>query len=405
MSFPDPSGNGQCPEGGLTLIGSTLYGTTEGFGTDGDVFEIGTEGTGYSVLYAFTGGAGTGDGRFPYSDLTLSGTNLYGTTSGGGSQGDGTVFQIGTNGSGYSILHSFSGSADGSLPMFGSLALGGSTLYGMDYGGGSLGDGSVFKVNTNGSGFTVLHFFTGGSTGVIDGKWPWGSVTLSGSTLYGMTAQGGVNKQGTIFKISIDGSGYDILHNFTGSDGKSPFGDLILSGSTIYGEAAYGDGAGSIFQLNTDGSGFRLLHSFTGSNDGGWPYGSLLLSGSMLYGTTNAFGSNNDGTIFSLNIAPATIALSSGAKTTIITGGTATLGMTVSNSPSSGYNLNYTLTAAVLSGNATLGPVSPAAGSLAPGGSQSCTVSATSTSLGVNTISLAAGDPNSSNLSDHIKIT
>ncbi len=306
MMFPDQNGNGQMPQG-LTCIGSTLYGTTSGFDTDGTVFEIGTQGTGYSVLHAFSDG--TGDGWRPYSDLTLGGTNLYGTTYLGGSQGDGTVFQIGTNGSGYRVVYSFSGSTDGGYPDTGSLALSGSTLYGMAQFGGSDDDGSVFKVNTNGSGFAVLHSFTGAS----DGEMPWGSVTLSGSTLYGMTYGGGSSADGTIFKVNIDGSGYDILHSFTGSDGKNPFGDLILSGSTIYGEAAYGDyeGNGSVFQLNTDGSGFRILHSFTGvSNDGGWPYASLLLSGSTLYGTTYIGGTNNDGTIFALTVPePSTLAL------------------------------------------------------------------------------------------------
>ena len=82
-----------------------------------------------------------------------------------------------------------------------------------------------------------------------------------------------------------------------------------------------------------------------------------------------------------------------------MTGGTATLGMTVSNSPTSGYNLNYTLSAAVQSGSATLGAITSGTGSLAPGGSQSCTVPATSTTLGVATISCTGSDPNSSNLS------
>jgi hypothetical protein len=78
-------------------------------------------------------------------------------------------------------------------------------------------------------------------------------------------------------------------------------------------------------------------------------------------------------------------------------GGTAALGTTLSNSPSSTYNLNYTLGAAVQSGAATLGKTAFGAGSLAPGSSQSCTVPATSSALGVNTLSFAASDPNASN--------
>src|SRR5208282_6555376 len=82
---------------------------------------------------------------------------------------------------------------------------------------------------------------------------------------------------------------------------------------------------------------------------------------------------------------------------TIITGGSASFGTTVSNSPSSGYDLNYSLTAAVTGGSASVGAITSGTGSLAPGGSQSCTASATSTTLGVTTISLTGSDPNASN--------
>jgi uncharacterized repeat protein (TIGR03803 family) len=139
-----------------------------------------------------------------------------------------------------------------------------------------------------------------------------------------------------------------------------------------------------------------VLASFNGSN-GSRPIAGVTLVGKTLYGTTLEGGANNDGTVFALNIAPATIAMSGGTGATIITGGTAALGMTVSNSPSSGYNLNYTLAAAVSSGSATLGAITSGTGSLAPSASQSCTVPATSTTLGVTTISFTGSDPNASN--------
>ena len=113
------------------------------------------------------------------------------------------------------------------------------------------------------------------------------------------------------------------------------------------------------------------LLSFSGSN-GSHPYGSLTLGGSALYGTTYQGGTNNDGTVFALNIAPAAIALCNVSNATIISGGTATVGMTVSNSPNSGYNLNFTLGAAVQGGSGTLGTVTSGTGGFAPGASQSC---------------------------------
>ena len=118
---------------------------------------------------------------------------------------------------------------------------------------------------------------------------------------------------------------------------------------------------GTIFGINTDGSGFQTLLSFSGTN-GAYPQGSLTLSGSRLYGMTASGGSNNDGTVSALNIAPASIVLNNISNTTIISGGTATFGATVSNSPNAGYNLNYTLTANVQSGNATLGTMTSGTG-------------------------------------------
>ena len=97
----------------------------------------------------------------------------------------------------------------------------------------------------------------------------------------------------------------------------------------------------------------------------------------MLYGMTTEppGGGSGDGTVFALNIAPASVGLTNVSNATIISGGTTALGMRVSNSPSSGYNLNYTLSTAVQSGNATLGSITFGTGSLVPSSSQSCTVS------------------------------
>jgi uncharacterized repeat protein (TIGR03803 family) len=136
--------------------------------------------------------------------LTLDGSTLYGMTVGGGTHGVGTIFKIGTDGSAYNILHSFALLSDGGDPWFGSMTLNGSTLYGMTYRGGSSGNngdgyGTIFKIGTDGSGYSVLHPFSDGS----DGAYPAGSLTLSGSTLYGMTNGGGAYNKGVIFSLTI----------------------------------------------------------------------------------------------------------------------------------------------------------------------------------------------------------
>ena len=306
--------NGQIPHGSLTLStdDSTLYGMTMfgGFDGSGAAFSMGTNGSGYQLLYSF--GQGGTDAAEPSSSLILSsdGSTLYSMTRLGGSYGQGTIFSIGANGSGYRILYSFGASGtDGEFP-YGSLTLssGGNTLYGMTSSGGSNYDGTVFSIRTNGSGYQLLYSF--GASGT-DGESPQGSLTLSsdGSTLYGMTNSGGGNGDGTIFSIGANGLGYQILYSFgaSGTDGQTPYASLTLSsdGSTVYGMTAYGGAnmGGTVFSIGTGGTGYQVLYSFSASGtDGQNPYGSLTLSsnGSTLYGMTNGGGSNSQGAIFSV---------------------------------------------------------------------------------------------------------
>ena len=198
----------------------------------------------------------------------------------------------------YTVLKSFNAS-DGSMPLAG-LVVAGSTLYGTTvYGGSSystnwVGYGVVFKVNTDGSGFTLLKSFHGG-----DGSGPWGGMVLAGSTLYGTTSEGGDFNRGVVFKVNTDGSGYAVLKSFNGSDGALPYASLVLAASTLYGTTQQGgdwscpsfpNGAGVVFQVNTDGSGYTVLKNFTGS-DGIGPVAGLVLAGNTLYGTTPNGGS------------------------------------------------------------------------------------------------------------------
>ena len=296
--------DGLQPSGSLTLSGGTLYGMTTygGASFNGNVFQIGTNGSGYANLYTFTGGNG---GAKPSGSLTLSGATLYGMTTYGGSNSKGNVFQIGTGGS-YANLHSFTNEVLSSATPLGSLTLSGSFLYGMGYGGGASGQGTVFRIGTNGSGYTALYSFTGGS----DGAAPKGSLTLAGdgATLYGLTS-GGTSSNGTVFAIGTNGT-FTLLHTFTGNDGAAPGGDLTLSpdGSTLYGLTSRGgaSSSGTVFRVGTSGSGFTTLYSFTGGSDGASPAGSLTLSGNgtTLYGETSAGGTSGKGTIFSLSAIP-----------------------------------------------------------------------------------------------------
>jgi uncharacterized repeat protein (TIGR03803 family) len=316
-SFAGNTTDGGNPYGSLVLAGSTLYGLTQAggsLGSYGTIFEENTNGTGYSVMHPFAGG--TADGGIPLGTLALGGSTLYGMTSQGGTANFGTAFKINTDSTGYGLIHSFTGPpADGHLPSYSALAVSGSTLYGMTNEGGTADQGAVFKMGTDGSNFSLLHSFTP-ATG--DGWAPYGSLALVGSTLYGMTRYGGATGGGTIFKENTNGTGYGVLHNFAGQaagDGADALGSLLISGSKMYGMTAQGGTAnlGTIFEMNLDGTGYTVMHNFLGGpGDGNGPMGDLTLVGGSLYGMTAAGGTSNFGTVFSIPIPvpePSTLVL------------------------------------------------------------------------------------------------
>jgi uncharacterized repeat protein (TIGR03803 family) len=114
----------------------------------------------------------------------------------------------------------------------------------------------VFSVNTDGTGYQVLHSF---QTNGVDGINPWTGVVLWRHTLFGTTQRGGgTNAHGTLFSINTNGSAYTIVHTFilpsgvfTNFDGTEPMGDMMVSGNTIYGTTQRGGalGGGTLFSL------------------------------------------------------------------------------------------------------------------------------------------------------------
>ena len=125
--------------------------------------------------------------------------------------------------------------------MLNALTLSGSTLYGLAYTGGNNNKGTVFKLDTDGTGFSVLHTFAGGET---DGNYPNGALTLVGSTLFGTTISGGTNDAGTVFQLNTDGTDFQLLHSFAGGteDGATPYDGLVYADGALYG-TTYAGGA------------------------------------------------------------------------------------------------------------------------------------------------------------------
>ena len=186
-------------------------------------------------------------------------------------------------------LTSFNGT-NGAQPYYGSLVQGtDGNFYGTTYAGGALGEGTIFKITPEGT-LTTLYSFAGST----DGLRPYGGLIQStDGNLYGTTYQGGANSAGTIFKITPGGT-LTTLYSFTnGSDGELPYAGLIQSTDGSF----YGTTFGTIFKI-TPGGTLTTLYNFTGQPR---PHGGLIqaMDGNF-YGTTQYGGAYGEGTIFKI---------------------------------------------------------------------------------------------------------
>jgi uncharacterized repeat protein (TIGR03803 family) len=231
----------------------------------------------------------------------LRGDALYGVTRGSGSQDKGTIYRINKDGTGFSVVHKFAGYLDGYSPC-GALADDGDYLYGMTSHDEADNFGVIFRLKPDGSNFTTIHRFKGWH---FDGAKPFGSFILDDGKLYGFTARGGSNDCGVFFRLNRDGSDYAFMHRFIGgrTDGATPYRTPIVDSNAFYGTTFAGGlrSKGVIFRINKDGSEHKILHHFTGrGNEAGNPSGRLFLYRDMLYGMTFDGGTGDKGCIYSI---------------------------------------------------------------------------------------------------------
>lgn len=298
FSFFTASGYGQPDQGIIrdpdgNLYGATFIGQADAYYGVGVVFKVDPAGHA-TVLHNFTGGT---DGGYPNNVIRDSKGNLYGTAETGGTSGGGVVFKIDPSGN-ETVLYNFTGGTDGGFP-FGSLFRDSSgNLYGTTNGGGASGAGVVFKLDTSGN-ETVLHAFTG----LADGGYPLGGVIMDAlGNIYGAAQGGGASGNGVVYKIDPSGN-ETVLYSFTGgADGAIPGWVTVardsagnLYGTTIFGGAS---GTGVVFKVDPLGN-ESVLHSFTGGADGSMPYAGVVLGPSNnLYGTTPFGGETNAGVVY-----------------------------------------------------------------------------------------------------------
>jgi uncharacterized repeat protein (TIGR03803 family) len=250
----DVNVGGAGPFGGLLQdVNGNLYGTTS-FGIvptcyDGTVFKLSLAGS-ITYLHCFSGP----DGFWPLAGLTRDLTHLYGTTLFGGAGNEGTVFKLDRDGS-ETVLHSFTDGPDAE-PAASVVVDSHGNIYGTTQGSHTVlrckdhgGCGSVFKLDASGN-ETVLHIFSGGADGSVPKA---GLIRDRVGNLYGTTTRGGDFDGGTLFRISPTGN-LKVLHSFAGapSEGRGPSARLTRDDAgNFYGTTLSGgpSNAGTVFKL------------------------------------------------------------------------------------------------------------------------------------------------------------
>ena len=299
--------DGSLPTGGVIFASDgNLWGTTSQGGNagTGTIFKMSSAGS-FTSVYSF--GASTGDGSAPAGNLVqASDGNLYGVTSGGGSGGCGTIYQITLSGT-YTSKYSFTCSSDGGFPKGGMIQATDGNLYGTTSTGGSGNYGTAFRFTLGGT-YTALHAFAG-----TDGHAPNAAlVQATDGMFYGTAELGGSGASGTIFQLTASGA-LTTLHAFAGTDGKYPLAALAQGADgNFYGTANGGGtaGYGTVFTM-TPGGQFTLLHSFTGT-DGQNPAAGLMEDpAGKFIGVTSAGGSTNDGVVYAVTYSASAPAINS----------------------------------------------------------------------------------------------
>jgi uncharacterized repeat protein (TIGR03803 family) len=265
------------------------------------------------LVYSFSGST---DGEYTDTELVRdSAGNLYGTSVQGGTYGGGTVFQV-TPAGVHTVLYNFTGGADGGEPYKGVTLDSEGNLYGtaVTGGGGSCegGCGVVFKLTNSGGVWTqsVIHTFTGGA----DGSGAGSPVSLDAhGNVYGTTPTGGAYGVGVLYQLRSTSTGWKlrVVHTFSGGadGGGGSAGRLLIDASgNLFGVCTVGgvNGFGTVYEVSrVQGQWhFATLYAFKDQPDGALPYGGLVADKvGNLYGTTYYAGANDLGTVYKLSHA------------------------------------------------------------------------------------------------------
>ena len=295
-------------EAKLVELNGLLYGTTEGGGFEGQ-----------GTLYSYNPSTGEAislvffnenvNGQFPISAVRAQNGKIYGLTSDGGpNDGAGTIFEYDPVADTIVVITVFDGLEFTGEECRITFAADG-TLYVISQEGGVEGDGLFFEVDINTGQTQILHEFVN-SDPAKEGRRPNGElVEFSPGVFYGTTRFGGTDNDGVLYKFDTNTGIYTKLVDFSeNTTGESSYSGLLLaSNQKMYGTTEEGSGgSGLIYEFDPISETLSVLHVFTG-NDGAFPQSGLVeASSGILYGLTEFGGVNDEGTLFEYNLNTST---------------------------------------------------------------------------------------------------
>ncbi|HEY3900876.1 MAG TPA: choice-of-anchor tandem repeat GloVer-containing protein [Chthoniobacter sp.] len=322
FAYTSGSNRGGYPQAGLVSDGAgNFWGTTSqgGVHSYGTVFKM--SGGAITTITDFTDATtGSSRGGSPEAPLVSDGAGyLWGTTTSGGANGAGTVFKVNASTGVVTTVVDFAnaktGSTRGADPEAALVSDGAGNLWGTTTSGGANGAGTVFEIAAStGTISTVMDFASAPLNPAA------GLVSDGAGNLWGTTTQAGANNDGTVFKVNASTGAITTVVDFasttTGSNrGGNPGAPLVSDGAgNFWGTTAYGGahGAGTVFEVNASTGAITTVADFaeatTGSNRGANPSAALVSDGAgNFWGTTPGGGANFEGTVFKINASTGTI--------------------------------------------------------------------------------------------------